>query len=63
MPNVVDAWDEFTMEENPQGYYEALKKARKEHGVDAVRELQIELPQSAILDLYQTPHVRANVVE
>jgi hypothetical protein len=51
------------MEENPQGYYEALKKARKEHGVDAVRELQIELPQSAILDLYQTPHVRANVVE
>jgi hypothetical protein len=29
---LVDAWDEYTMDANYDGYLEAVKKARAEHG-------------------------------
>jgi hypothetical protein len=56
MPNVVDAWDEYTMDSNPEGYQEALDKHRAKEGDDyeygGVRELIVELPQSAVTKLF-----------
>jgi hypothetical protein len=57
MPNVLDAWDEFAMDENNEGFQESLKKFEgwvpKE--LDAVRTLDVIIPDDVVLDLFVTP--------
>lgn len=65
MPNVVDAWDEYVLEDNWEGYQESLAKhkAREDSDYEAVRELIVTVPDEAILKLFKddVPVVAAKV--
>jgi hypothetical protein len=66
MPNVIDAWDEFTLEDNQEGYNEALAKAQQrvlDGDYEAVRELAVIVPDEAVTGLFKTPRTRATVAE
>lgn len=49
-PWVVDAWDEFSIEENFEGYQEALEKAKKDH--DEVRVQRVSVPIRTVDSLF-----------
>lgn len=53
MPNVLDAWDEYVLDDNPIGYQEALAKfeAMVPSELEWVRELDIHVPDAAITAL------------
>lgn len=65
MPNVVDAWDEYTLEDNWQGYEEALRKYTDLVGTayESVRELIVTIPDRSVTDLFdnQIPTVEGQV--
>ena len=54
MPNVMEAWDEYVLEDNQSGYEEKLKEHRDRIGKDYedVKELIVVVPQDTILDLF-----------
>lgn len=61
MPNIVDAWDEYVMDDNPEGFNDALKKHEAlvaSGDYEAVRVLDVEVPDSAVLGLFQIPTVK-----
>ena len=58
-----EAWDENTIDENPQGYEEALKKAQASNGADHVRVLKVQLPEGALAKPFEVPVVKGEVVE
>lgn len=61
MPWVVgDAWDEYSIEANSEGYVRAREKAIKDY--DA-REIIVSIPKEAVLDLFDAPVVDGDVVE
>lgn len=66
MPSVVDAWDEFALEDNWAGYKEALAKhkAGVPRDYTAVRELVVHVPDEAVTSLFEdnTPVVEGTVV-
>ena len=65
MPNVLDAWDEYTMEDNYQGFLEAVGKYEgwvAKGDLEAVRVLAVNVPDEAVLDLFKVPVVDAVVV-
>jgi hypothetical protein len=57
-----EAWDEFTLDENPQGFEEALDKARQKHGDQHVGVLKVELPRGALAKPFEIPKVEGKVV-
>lgn len=59
MPNVVDAWDEYAMDGNEEGYAEALAKHQAKLGIDyeAVRELTVTVPDQVVTDLFVVPEL------
>lgn len=63
MPNVVDVWDEYTMDENPDGYLESLRKheAMVPKDYEAVRELIVHVPDDAITSLFDIPETIGRV--
>jgi hypothetical protein len=65
MPNVVDAWDEYVLEDNWQGYEEALAKHKAGEGTDyepnGVKELIVTVPDDVITGLFDIPVVEAQV--
>ena len=62
MPFVVDAWDEYSMEENDTGFDEALKEAQATHVDRAVRVLTVEVPDDVVNNLFKVPVVKATIV-
>lgn len=55
MPSVVDAWDEYTMDDNPEGYPESLRQHLDQvgrGGYAGVNELTIEIPDEAVRKLF-----------
>lgn len=40
---MLDAWDEFTIEANPQGFDEAVKKAKSEHAEVRVIPVHVDI--------------------
>lgn len=65
MPNVVDAWDEYTLDDNYEGYEAALKHHQDQVGTtyEAVRVAVIQVPDQAILDLFEPPTLPASLQE
>jgi len=57
-----EAWDEFTLDDNPQGFEEALAKARNQHGAEHVGILEVELPSGALAKPFEIPKVEGKVV-
>lgn len=72
MPNIVDAWDEYVLEDNYVGFEEALQRHQAMAGpstdsnraYDAVSVLDVEIPDKAVLDLFKEsiPTVQAKVL-
>lgn len=60
-PELVDAWSEYVMEDNLEGYAEVLKREQGYVGTeyDALRELDVEIPDAAIDRLFDIPIVKA----
>lgn len=58
LPEIVDAWGEYTIEDNPEGYAKALREHQQAVGTDyeAVRELVLEVPESVLTGLFEIPH-------
>ena len=52
-----EAWDENSLEENPEGFSGALQKARDQHGGENVRVLTVALPTGALAQPFERPHV------
>jgi hypothetical protein len=67
MPNVVDCWDEYALEDNYEGYQEALTRHHAKEGTDyeimGVRELTVEIPESAITGLFKVAVVKGQAKE
>lgn len=59
MPNVVDVWDEFVMDDNPDGYRKELKRHEALVGTEysGVRELVVTLPDEVVTDLFAVPEL------
>lgn len=61
MPNVIDAWDEFTLEDNWSGFAEAVEKAEASDNYEKVRTLIVNIPDDAVVNLFKTPSVKGRV--
>lgn len=65
-PEVLFAWDEFCVDQNPEGFADALEKTRAEYAPDmaAMRLLDVEVDQDRIRRLLlATPMVSGTVRE
>lgn len=65
-PEARIVWDEFSVDENPQGFEEACAKDLKEVGDDiqAHRVIPVNVPQAEIRRLLlTTPTVQGKIVE
>jgi hypothetical protein len=64
-PNVADAWDEYTLEDNYEGFEKAVAEHEARRGVDyerdGVKVLDVEVPTSAVEALFEVPTVKAQV--
>lgn len=62
-PNVVDAWDEYTLEDNYEGYEQSLRSHEAMVGkeYEAVVVLNVNVPDAAIDALFQVAEVDAEV--
>lgn len=52
---IIDAWDEFSINNHSEGYEEALTKHRESHGHNNVRVLVIEISYESIEEMFK-PH-------
>lgn len=59
-PNVVDAWDEYVIADNNEGFNESLAKHEARVGKDYewVRTLVVTIPQDVVFSLADPPTVR-----
>lgn len=55
MPNVIDAWDEYCVDGNEQGFEDAIKKAKED--CEDVRLLDLNIPEKAVTSLFDVPVV------
>lgn len=58
-----DSWDEWTLDENPGGFDESLKKAHETHGADNVRVLEVEVPQDSFDRAFDNTVVQGEINE
>lgn len=64
-PEALVVWDEYAMEENPEGFEELCAKSLKEHGdqVAAHRVVRLRVDQAKIRELLLgTPLVKAELL-
>lgn len=60
LPELVEAWDEFSIDENYEGWVEACKAAVTSIGDDLAEErvLDISIPYDKLLDAFTAPVVK-----
>lgn len=58
-PEVLDAWDENTLDENRDGFREAFAKHEGDKGLAMVRELIVDVMDADIERLFKVPVVKA----
>lgn len=60
MPNVIEAWDEYMLDDNYEGWKAALDAAQAKVGDDyeAVRVMIVEVPDQAVVNLFEPPRIR-----
>lgn len=64
MPSVLEAWDEFTLEDNQQGFNEKLAEYESwvaKGDLEAVRLLDVTIPDFAITTLFDIPTIAGRV--
>ena len=54
-PELMVAWDECSIESNPDGFEDACREARTSWGSELVQErcIHIEVPESVIFDAFE----------
>lgn len=63
-PEVLVCWDEFCIDENPEGFHEAVEKARKEYesSFTSMRVVVVKVDGSKIKQLLnETPAVNGEI--
>lgn len=62
-PELWDAWSEYVLEDNPDGYAKKLGEAHKLLGTEltGVRELEVIIPEGVITDLFRVPTTVADI--
>lgn len=63
VPELMVAWDEFCMEDNPEGFGDDCDRAREAWGTDLVadRIIHIRVPMTAICEAFEAPTVNGKV--
>jgi len=59
IPELLDSWDEYTIEENESGYAEAVKKAGTRTEFSAIRIVILNVPTKAVLAAFAAPVIDA----
>ena len=59
-PELLTAWDEYTIDANPEGYHTAKKGFEDNQDV---REIVLQIPEGKITDAFASPVVEAGVLE
>ena len=62
-PELMTAWDEFSVDNNPEGYREDIKDQIEGWGSDyhTHREIAVILPYAAVLAAFETPEIHGGV--
>ena len=55
---LVTAWDEFAIDENPDGYAEELEKAKAQ---GQVREVVVKVDDAALAKVFEVPELEGEV--
>ena len=50
---IMDAWDEFSIENNPEGYQESLDKLRDSYGYNNVHVLVVQIPFENVTKMFK----------
>ena len=63
-PELLTAWDEFTIDQNPQGWEDDKRRGAEAIGDDAAgfRSITLVVLASDIADAFTPPRVRADVL-
>jgi hypothetical protein len=62
-PELMVAWDEFSVDENHDGFVKACEQAKREWGSD-LREhrlIEIRVPEAAIVEAFRPPKVEGTI--
>lgn len=64
-PELMEAWDELCVEENPEGFTEACEKRRQEWGSDVknVRFIDLEVSTRTVHETFATKTIMAKAVD
>ncbi len=63
-PWIVEAWDEWSIDGNSEGFEEAVRKCEKEHGTNSeVRVGIIEVPDGFLQDMFDPHKTTGKVVD
>ena len=63
VPEVMAAWDEYCIEENPEGWDDECEKAKRSWGDDllAYRLVDLIVPDEKLLALFEVPSIEAEI--
>lgn len=61
-PWIVDAWDEYSIEENEQGFAGAISKAEAKYGAGSIRVIQVQVPDDTLVKAFEYIKVEGSVV-
>lgn len=64
MPNVLDAWDEFVLDDNQEGFDKKLAEYESwvlKGDLEAVRVLDVTIPDFAVTTLFDIPNIAGRV--
>lgn len=56
-PEVLDAWDEYSLQENPRGYAERLKEFKSRSDFARVEEAIVEIDHEVVGRLFALPRI------
>lgn len=62
-PVIAGAWDEWTIDENYEGFEEELAKIKKKHRGCEVRVAYVKVPDSFLNDIFKPFEIEAKVAE
>lgn len=61
-PWIVNAWDEWTVDANPEGWHEAIDEAKKKASGAEIRTAQIEVHDSFLFDMFKPITVKGTPI-
>lgn len=58
-----EAWDEYTIDDNPTGFRDAVEKAKKQNGADNVRIMVVDVPDDCMENAFALTRVSGTIKE